>query len=84
MKFSRERDLHCGFIFIFQMTYSKVIIGAITKPSCIGGIVAPLIGAYIGKCFDDAETQRMTRFRDRSALYGRPPPAPGVKEIPSW
>lgn len=43
--------------------------------------VIPFIGFFIGKFFDDKETERMIRFRDKSALYGRKL-APGEK--PSW
>lgn len=44
-------------------------------------VLLPLTGYYIGKVLDDLETERMTRFRDKSALYGRIL-APGEK--PSW
>lgn len=34
-------------------------------------VAIPLsIGALFGKYLDDKETERMTLFRDRSALYG--------------
>jgi len=41
----------------------------------------PMLGFFIGKYLDDQETLRMTRFRDKSALYGRE-----LKEgeQPSW
>ncbi|XP_041987032.1 uncharacterized protein LOC121738845 [Aricia agestis] len=44
-------------------------------------IAVPLTGFYIGKLLDDAETLRMTSFRDKSRLYGGK-----VKEgdPPSW
>ncbi|NEU33467.1 hypothetical protein GN156_22545, partial [bacterium LRH843] len=31
----------------------------------------PLCGLLIGNYLDNAETERMTRFRDKSALYYR-------------
>lgn len=43
--------------------------------------IFPFLGAYIGKWLDDMETERMTRFRDKSSLYYREL-APGEK--PSW
>ncbi|XP_013184847.1 uncharacterized protein LOC106130539 [Amyelois transitella] len=41
----------------------------------------PLTGFFIGKFLDDQETLRMTKFRDKSCLYGG-----RVKEgdPPSW
>ncbi|XP_037892924.1 NADH dehydrogenase [ubiquinone] 1 beta subcomplex subunit 1 isoform X2 [Glossina fuscipes] len=33
--------------------------------------VLPLIGFAIGHFLDKKETERMTMFRDKSALYGR-------------
>lgn len=41
----------------------------------------PLLGFFIGKFLDDQETLRMTRYRDKSALFGG-----NVKEgdPPSW
>ncbi|XP_055710481.1 NADH dehydrogenase [ubiquinone] 1 beta subcomplex subunit 1 [Phlebotomus papatasi] len=44
-------------------------------------IALPLTGWAIGSFLDHKETLRMTRFRDKSALYGRQL-APGEK--PSW
>ncbi|XP_054275068.1 uncharacterized protein LOC128994499 [Macrosteles quadrilineatus] len=41
----------------------------------------PLAGLLLGKYIDDLETLRMTRFRDKSSLFGRQL-APG--EAPSW
>ncbi|XP_055683885.1 NADH dehydrogenase [ubiquinone] 1 beta subcomplex subunit 1 [Lutzomyia longipalpis] len=41
----------------------------------------PVAGYCIGAFLDHKETLRMTRFRDKSALYGRQL-APGEK--PSW
>lgn len=41
----------------------------------------PLLGFYIGKFLDDQETLRMTRFRDKSALFGR---TLKEGEAPSW
>lgn len=38
----------------------------------------PFTGFFIGKFLDDMETDRMTRFRDKSALYGR------QVDKPSW
>ena len=66
------------------MTYTKVIMEVVSQPKALIAMAGPFFGAYIGKLFDDGETQRMIRYRDRSAMYGRPPPPPGVKEIPSW
>jgi len=66
------------------MSYSSVIIRVFSCPKTIFFLISPIGGAYVGKVFDDAETERMSRYRDRSALYGRPPPPPGVTEIPSW
>ncbi|KAL9880894.1 NADH dehydrogenase (ubiquinone) MNLL subunit [Glossina fuscipes fuscipes] len=43
--------------------------------------VLPLIGFAIGHFLDKKETERMTMFRDKSALYGR---AEGKKGPPSW
>nr|BAN21336.1 unkown protein [Riptortus pedestris] len=43
--------------------------------------IFPITGYLIGKWLDDQETLRMTRFRDRSALYGR---TLGPGEQPSW
>lgn len=73
--------LQCIFL---QMSYSKVLTTAFSCPKTIFFLFAPFGGAYVGKMLDDSETERMSRFRDRSALYGRPPPPPGVKEVPSW
>ncbi|XP_046734486.1 NADH dehydrogenase [ubiquinone] 1 beta subcomplex subunit 1 [Diprion similis] len=44
-------------------------------------MVVPLTGYAFGAWIDRQETLRMTRFRDKSALYGRTL-APG--EPPSW
>lgn len=44
-------------------------------------MIIPFSGFFIGKYFEDKETERMTRFRDKSALYGRER-APGEK--PTW
>lgn len=41
----------------------------------------PFIGFFVGRWLDQVEDERMTRFRDKSALYGRVL-APGEK--PSW
>ncbi|XP_071439783.1 NADH dehydrogenase [ubiquinone] 1 beta subcomplex subunit 1 [Hetaerina americana] len=41
----------------------------------------PLSGFFLGSYFDHLETERMTLFRDKSALYGRVL-QPGEK--PSW
>lgn len=43
--------------------------------------VLPLIGLGIGHFLDKKETERMTRFRDKSALYGR---KRNPNEQPSW
>lgn len=40
--------------------------------------VVPMTGYFLGKFLDDKETERMTTFRDKSALYGR------QVETPSW
>lgn len=40
----------------------------------------PLVGLAIGHFLDLKETERMTMFRDKSALYGRP----GGRAEPSW
>lgn len=44
-------------------------------------LVFPFAGYMFGKFLDDKESERMTNFRDRSALYGR-----RLKEgeKPSW
>lgn len=44
--------------------------------------VLPLIGFAIGHFLDKKETERMTLFRDKSALFGRPEGAEG--KSPSW
>ncbi|XP_055843441.1 NADH dehydrogenase [ubiquinone] 1 beta subcomplex subunit 1 [Episyrphus balteatus] len=44
-------------------------------------ISLPLLGGVIGTYLDNLETERMTMFRDKSALYGRKL-KPG--EAPSW
>ncbi|KAG8311894.1 hypothetical protein J6590_034483 [Homalodisca vitripennis] len=44
-------------------------------------IVVPMTGYFLGKWLDDMETERMTRFRDKSSLFYREL-APGEK--PSW
>ncbi|EDV34306.1 uncharacterized protein Dana_GF21240, isoform E [Drosophila ananassae] len=41
----------------------------------------PLLGFAIGHFLDKKETERMTMFRDKSALYGRPG---GSDKEPSW
>lgn len=70
---------------LFQMSFTSYILkGLSNNPWQVVYPFFPVGGYFLGKMFDDAETQRMTRFRDRSALYGRPPPPPGVKEVPSW
>ncbi|KAJ1525071.1 hypothetical protein ONE63_009915 [Megalurothrips usitatus] len=65
------------------MSYAKVISSCLTVKNAFLA-VGPFCGFYLGLLLDRSETERMTRYRDRSALYGRPPPPPGVKEIPSW
>ncbi|XP_016997599.1 uncharacterized protein ND-MNLL [Drosophila takahashii] len=42
----------------------------------------PLLGFAIGHFLDKKETDRMTMFRDKSALYGRP--AGSEDKAPSW
>lgn len=42
--------------------------------------VLPFLGLAIGHFLDLKETERMTRFRDKSALYGRPE----GRQQPSW
>lgn len=42
--------------------------------------VLPFIGLAIGHYLDKKETERMTMFRDKSALYGRPE----GRAQPSW
>ncbi|XP_055383201.1 NADH dehydrogenase [ubiquinone] 1 beta subcomplex subunit 1 [Condylostylus longicornis] len=51
----------------------------ITKQYLWGAL--PLTGFLVGWFLDIKETERMTRFRDKSALYGR-----NLKEgeAPSW
>lgn len=44
-------------------------------------LLFPFLGFYLGHLLDKAETERMTLFRDKSALYGREL-AEGEK--PSW
>ncbi|ALC49121.1 CG18624 [Drosophila busckii] len=42
----------------------------------------PLLGYAIGHFLDTKETERMTMFRDKSALYGRA--AGSENQQPSW
>ncbi|KAM8720083.1 hypothetical protein ACLKA7_006177 [Drosophila subpalustris] len=42
----------------------------------------PLLGFAIGHFLDKKETERMSMFRDKSALYGRP--AGSEDKPPSW
>ncbi|EDW82669.1 NADH dehydrogenase [ubiquinone] 1 beta subcomplex subunit 1 [Drosophila tropicalis] len=42
----------------------------------------PLLGFAIGHFLDKKETERMTLFRDKSALFGRPEGS--EKQEPSW
>lgn len=42
--------------------------------------ILPFIGFAIGHFLDKKETERMTMFRDKSALYRRP----GDGSVPSW
>lgn len=59
---------------------AKHALFGLTKDYFIAAI--PLtIGALFGKFLDDKETERMSLFRDRSALYGGMV-KPGEK--PSW
>lgn len=44
-------------------------------------LILPVIGYYTGDWLQGMEDERMTKFRDKSALYGREL-APGEK--PSW
>lgn len=44
-------------------------------------LVLPMSGYFLGRYLDNLETERMTLFRDKSALYGRVL-QPGEK--PSW
>ncbi|XP_053947918.1 NADH dehydrogenase [ubiquinone] 1 beta subcomplex subunit 1 [Anastrepha ludens] len=44
--------------------------------------VLPIIGFAIGHFLDKKETERMTLFRDKSALFGRPEGSEG--RAPSW
>ncbi|XP_011200562.1 NADH dehydrogenase [ubiquinone] 1 beta subcomplex subunit 1 [Bactrocera neohumeralis] len=44
--------------------------------------VLPFIGFAIGHFLDKKETERMTLFRDKSALYARPAGSEG--KPPSW
>lgn len=44
--------------------------------------VLPFIGFLIGHFLDKKETERMTLFRDKSALYA--PPAGSKDTTPSW
>uniref|UniRef100_E2J7F7 Putative NADH dehydrogenase n=1 Tax=Triatoma matogrossensis TaxID=162370 RepID=E2J7F7_9HEMI len=44
-------------------------------------LALPIGALLVGKYLDDQETLRMTRFRDKSALYGR---TLGPDEKPSW
>jgi len=45
--------------------------GVRLQPNFFKMLSLPLVGFFIGKFFDDQETERMTMFRDKSALYGR-------------
>lgn len=44
-------------------------------------LALPILGYYIGWYIDRKETERMTLFRDKSALYGR---VLAEGEQPSW
>ncbi|XP_037936705.1 NADH dehydrogenase [ubiquinone] 1 beta subcomplex subunit 1-like [Teleopsis dalmanni] len=44
-------------------------------------VLLPMLGFGIGHYLDKKETERMVRFRDKSALYGRPD---GSDKEPSW
>ncbi|KAF6200846.1 hypothetical protein GE061_005293 [Apolygus lucorum] len=70
----RRRLLNC-----FKMGLEFALTPKIAKSYL--ALVIPLAGFFVGKYLDDQETLRMTRFRDKSALYGRKL-APG--EQPSW
>ncbi|KAK4877458.1 hypothetical protein RN001_009964 [Aquatica leii] len=48
----------------------------------LGWMVLPFIGFGIGWYLDKRETERMTLFRDKSALYGRQHDDPS--RPPSW
>ncbi|RZF49221.1 hypothetical protein LSTR_LSTR010951 [Laodelphax striatellus] len=48
--------------------------------SCAFGVI-PVAFFLFGKHLDNAETERMTRFRDKSALYYR---ELGPNDKPSW
>ena len=48
------------------------------KQYCLA--IFPIIGFFIGKKLDDWEDERLTRYRDKSALYRRDVPP----ETPSW
>lgn len=44
----------------------------------------PLMGFALGHYLDLQETERMTLFRDKSALYGRQDDENGEGKPPSW
>lgn len=44
-------------------------------------IIFPLFGYWIGALLDNQETERLSLFRDKSALYGR---TLNEDEGPSW
>lgn len=66
-----------------SMTWPKYLGSYITLQNAFRMTLAALIPA-VAKMYEDSEVARLTRFRDRSAMFGRPPPPPGVEEIPSW
>lgn len=60
------------------MSLTKIIGNS---PKYYIAAILPAVGMYIGWFFDRKETERMVRFRDKSALYGREL-KPGEK--PTW
>lgn len=50
-------------------------------PKLLASLLFPIAGYSIGAYLDHLETLRMTSFRDKSALYGKPPEK---RTAPSW
>lgn len=66
---------------ILEMVYLKPRITLSFMAKKLWPLIPPVIGLQIGAFFDQYDSKRYLRFRDKSALYGK---KLAEGEPPSW